>query len=137
VDFWLHTISDTLNDFSGSLQELVADVSANISVRQPINLQMQGIVALSGWLSLDDVVLLNEHPSVFLADASPSYVRLVTQELMSDQAADSEVLLPDGVSPLIHHNVDDLFIERELIVQGLADRFVPSPAPPSVVLPEQ
>lgn len=102
------------NDFRRNLEGLITDLSSNSSLSVPAELRTIGIVALSGWLSISDIEQLNEMPSVFLADASPSFVRILTQERLLSRSVEAVSPLPDGASPMIHYDGDDLYVDRAL-----------------------
>lgn len=104
--------------YAGGLQELVADVSSNVSQDGGnMNLRPSGIVALTVWLTPDEVDLLNSNKAVYLADATPSYLRLVaagTEKAAQSQASLEQVEpLPDGIPSFIQASYNDVYVEMQ------------------------
>jgi len=91
-------------DYVESLDDLVDDVAANGFDRKTgQHFKMQGIVAFTIWLPLDTVDTLNNHELVYLADASPSYLRMVASETKTNQGSFAKnELLRDGFSSHIY-----------------------------------
>lgn len=86
-----------------------------------IQLQMQGVVAVAMWLPLGMVNQLNAQPSVFVADASPSLARLITNDgLTLEQLDDIEgaELAPDGLSSALHVDLSDVYAELQAFNEG-------------------
>lgn len=100
--------------YASALQELVADITSNgLHERGSLELHFAGIPAVTAWLPLDAVEFLNSRESVYLADPSPSYLRLVasrTREAEQIRANLEQVeLLPDGLPSFIHASFNDVY----------------------------
>lgn len=81
------------------------------------NLEMQGIVAITVWLPLDTVDFLNTHKLVYLADASPSYLRLVASDTKEAERVRTSVeveLLRDGLASFIRPSFNDVYPELQV-----------------------
>lgn len=88
---------------------------------RPVQLQIQGVVAVAMWLPLDTVNQLNTHPSVFVADASPSLARLVTNDRLTVEQLDSihgAELSPDGLSSALRVDLSDVYAELQVLNEG-------------------
>ena len=57
--------------------ETIEDIQADT---EQINLELQGIVSIGLWLPLDTIDGLNNHELVYLADASPTYARVLAAD---------------------------------------------------------
>lgn len=102
------------NPYASALQELVADLTSNgLRESGSPEFHFEGIVAVTAWLPLDTVDFLNSHESVYLADPSPSYLRLIasrTREAGQIQANLKQVeLLPDGLPSFIRASFNDVY----------------------------
>lgn len=91
-----------------------------------VDLELRGIVAIGVWLPLDTIDRLNNHELVFLADASPTYARVMAaesnlaKEMHLDRVALPEDKQPDGLSSsiIVRPSFNDLYAEiQELLLK--------------------
>jgi hypothetical protein len=108
------------DEYAKQLDELaaaIADEERNDDEEEPdLDLEMQGIVAITAWLSLDRVDFLNRHGMVYIADTSPSYLRLVASgtEHAQDMQREGVELLRDGFATFIRPSFNDSYPELQL-----------------------
>lgn len=115
------TKTEAGRDYIKDLNDLAADIAANgFDEENGQHLEMQGIVAVVVWLPLDTVEALNSHELVYLADASPSYLRMVASETKAKERVQSSVeeveLLKDGFSSYIYTSFNDIYPELRLFL---------------------
>lgn len=113
--------------YASALQELVADITSNgLHERGSLEFHFEGIVAVTVWLPLNGVEFLNSHEAVYLADSSPSYLRLIasrTKEAEQIQANLEQVeLLPDGLPSFIHASFNDVYPYLRLFASDQSPR---------------
>ena len=100
--------------YASALQELVADITSNgLHERGSIEFHLDGIAAVTTWLPLDAVEFLNSHESVYLADPSPSYLRLIASRTKKAEQIrvnlEQVELLPDGLPSFIQASYNDIY----------------------------
>lgn len=111
--------SEPESDYRQFLNDIVIDLSTNrFGQGAGVSLEMAGIVAVRVWLPLDEVDALNGQEEVLLADASPSYLRLVAAKT---QAANELGLRlgehethPDGFPTYIIAEIRDVHAESRV-----------------------
>ena len=76
--------------------------------------EQRGLVAVTAWLPLQKIKALNSNDLVFLADATPTYLRMILteKEIAMDNALTHK---SDGLSALVFPKVNDLYPEWLLL----------------------